>query len=141
MELSFHISGPPEETKLLAEAIASSPVEDEDKKVSLTWSPPALVPGMTQTTYELLSAIGVLSFPLSVVASIIANLITSRVASARIKIRKRTARTKSPAPEPRITLSIVDLERGKVVKLEMSQCDEAESVAICKALIEVSHAD
>ena len=141
MELDIRVSGASEEARSLAEAIASSPIEDEDKKVSLTWSPPILVPGMTETTYELLGVIGVLSFPLSLVASIIANLITARVAGARAKARNRAARTNASAREPRISLSIVDLERGKIVKLEMSQFDESEVVAICKALIDVSHAD
>jgi hypothetical protein len=141
IELSIEVSGDPQEAKSLAEAIVSSPIEDEDRKVSVAWSPPALVPGMTETTYELLGVIGVLSFPLSVVASIVANLITTRLSEARAKVRKQRKSPQRGIPEPRITLTVVGMQHEKIVKLEMSQCDEAESVAICKALIDASDAE
>jgi hypothetical protein len=137
IELNLTVSGVPEEALSLAKAIASEPIKDEDKKVNLIWSVPTLIPGMTETTYELLVAVGVLSAPLSIVTSVIGNLITTSVAKARSRAATRTPQ----ARQARISLSIVDLERGKIVKLELSQCDESESIAICKALIDVSRTD
>jgi hypothetical protein len=141
LELSIEVSGTTEDARIFVESLASSPIADEDRGVTITWSPPSAVPGMTETTFELLGAIGLLSLPVSVAASIAANLITARLGNLRKNALKDAQVQARRAPELRITITIVNLERAKITKLELSNFDEPETRAICEALADMIDAD
>ena len=140
LELSIEVGGIPEDARIFVESLASSPIADEDHGVTITWSPPSAVPGMTETTFELLGAIGLLSLPVSVAASITANLITARLGDLRKKALKDAQVRARRAPEIRITMTILNLERAKITKLELSNFDESETRAICEALADMMDA-
>jgi hypothetical protein len=137
--LGIGISGPIESARALATAIAAMPSQDE-RGVSITWSHPHMVPGISQSTFELLGTIGVLSFPLSFAASILANLITNRLAEARRKAASHHPENET-ARDIRVSVSIVDMNKGKITRIEITNVDSVDRTAIERALLDQDSAD
>jgi hypothetical protein len=136
IKLELTLAGDPEFSLQFASAIASAPIENQEYSVSIKWSEPNPVLGATESYVELLGILGVLAFPLSVVSSIVGNLLTQRFARAK-------QMSSASARYPQLTISVTFLNdtASSAAEISLTQSNEEIRISLTNALLELADAD
>jgi hypothetical protein len=120
--------GNPDVTKPFAAALGATRGIEIEKGVSIDWETPTASFGMTETTVELLGLLGVTSFPIAVLASVIANLMTRNLGQAKSQIARSDPHV--AAEIDRIELRVVVTRGGNSVEVEVSLAQPPEQIKV-----------
>jgi hypothetical protein len=118
--------GNPDVTKPFASALGATRGIEIEQGVSIDWETPTASFGMTETTVELLGLLGVTSFPIAVLAGVIANLMTRNLGRAKSQIARSDPRV--AAEINRIELRVVVTRGGSSVEVEVSLAQPPEQI-------------